>query len=60
MLTASAVAKVATDSSLAANFSLAHDAVVRCTVAAQQPTFEAQNASGWPNCVLFRVKLLIY
>eukprot|EP00966_Prymnesium_polylepis_P290505 6710381-Prymnesium_polylepis.1 len=60
MLTASAEAKVATYSTLVAHFSLAHDAVVRCAVAAQQPTLEAQNASGWPNYVLCRVTLFIY
>eukprot|EP00966_Prymnesium_polylepis_P117101 2705759-Prymnesium_polylepis.1 len=52
--TASAVAEVATGSTLVAHFSLAHGAVARCAVAAQQPTSEAQNASGWPNCVSCR------
>jgi hypothetical protein len=31
----------------------------RCRRAAQQPTLEAHNASGWPNHVLCRVTLLI-
>eukprot|EP00966_Prymnesium_polylepis_P090877 2104379-Prymnesium_polylepis.1 len=36
----STVAEVVTDSTLAAHLSLAHLAVVRCAVAAQQPTLE--------------------
>ena len=55
----SAVAEVVTDSTLAAHLSLAHLAVVRCVVAAQQPTSEAQNTSGWPNCVSCRATLLV-
>ena len=55
----SAVAEVVTDSTLAAHLSLAHLAVVRCVVAAQQPTLEAQNTSGWPNCVSCRATLLV-
>ena len=55
----STVAEVVTDSTLVAHLSLAHLAVVRCAVAAQQPTLEAQNPSGWPNCVSCRVTLLI-
>eukprot|EP00966_Prymnesium_polylepis_P210919 4884337-Prymnesium_polylepis.1 len=39
-----AVAEVATDSTLVAHLSLAHLAVVRCAIAVQQPTSEAQNA----------------
>eukprot|EP00966_Prymnesium_polylepis_P135930 3141337-Prymnesium_polylepis.1 len=53
----SAVAEVATDSTLVAHFSLAHLAVVRCAVAAQQPTLEAQNASGWSNCTLYVISV---
>jgi hypothetical protein len=45
------VAEVATYSTLVAHFSLAQGAVARCAVAVQQPTSEAQNASGWSNCV---------
>eukprot|EP00966_Prymnesium_polylepis_P149209 3447387-Prymnesium_polylepis.1 len=56
----SAVAEVVTDSTLVAHLSVAHLAVVRCAVAAQQPTLAVQNPSGWPNCVSCRVTLLIY
>eukprot|EP00966_Prymnesium_polylepis_P224592 5194532-Prymnesium_polylepis.1 len=56
----SAVAEVVTYSTLVSHISLAHLAVVRCAVAAQQPrTLEAQNASGWPNRVSCRVTLLV-
>eukprot|EP00966_Prymnesium_polylepis_P064235 1489122-Prymnesium_polylepis.1 len=52
-------AEVVTDSTLVSHLSLADLAVVRCAVAEQQRTLEAQNPSGWPNCVSCRVTLLI-